>query len=43
VTSTGGWLDLTNRKLIVPPEALLAAMRSLAQTEDFQVLASSVK
>ena len=43
VTSAGGWLDLTSRKLIVPPEALLAAMRSLAPADDFQVLASSVK
>ncbi|MEP7358346.1 MAG: thioesterase family protein [Anaerolineales bacterium] len=43
VTSTGGWLDLAARKLVVPPEALLAAMRSLPPTEDFQVLASSIK
>jgi acyl-CoA thioester hydrolase len=43
VTSTGGWLDLTTRKLIVPPEGLLAALRSLSQTDDFQILASSVK
>ena len=26
VTSTGGWLDLTARKLIAPPEALRAAL-----------------
>ena len=31
----GGWLDLTIRKLIVPPEALLTALRSLTPTEDF--------
>ena len=43
VTSTGGWLDLTTRKLIVPPEGLRAALRSLSQTDDFQILASSVK
>lgn len=43
VTSTGGWLDLTTRRLIVPPEALQAALRSLTRTEDFQVLASSIK
>jgi acyl-CoA thioester hydrolase len=43
VTSTGGWLDLASRKLIIPPEALLAAIRSLTPTEDFQVLASSIK
>ena len=43
VTSTGGWLDLVTRKLIVPPGELLAALRSLTPTEDFQVLASSIK
>jgi acyl-CoA thioester hydrolase len=43
VTSTGGWLDLTSRKLVVPPAELLAAMRSLSQAEDFQVLESSIK
>jgi acyl-CoA thioester hydrolase len=43
VTSTGGWLDLTTRKLVTPPEGLLAALRSLTPTEDFQVLASSIK
>src|SRR5512147_1993944 len=32
VTSTGGWLDLTVRKLVVPPEELLTALRSLTQT-----------
>ena len=43
VTSTGGWLDLSARKLIVPPAALLAAMQSLPQTEDFAILASSIR
>jgi acyl-CoA thioester hydrolase len=43
VTSTGGWLDLATRKLITPPEGLLAALRSLTPTEDFQVLTSSIK
>ena len=43
VTSTGGWLDLATRKLTIPPQALLAALRSLSPTEDFQVLASSIK
>jgi acyl-CoA thioester hydrolase len=43
VTSTGGWLDLSLRKLVAPPEALLAALRSLPQTEDFQALSSSIK
>ncbi len=35
VTSAGGWLDLTARKLVAPPEALHAAMKSLPQTNDF--------
>ncbi|MFD0738708.1 thioesterase, partial [Lysobacter koreensis] len=43
VTSAGGWLDLALRKLTTPPEALLAALRSLPVTEDFQALASSIK
>lgn len=43
VTSTGGWLDLATRKLIVPPQMLLKAMQSLPKTDDFQVLASSIK
>jgi acyl-CoA thioester hydrolase len=43
VTSTGGWLDLATRKLVIPPEALLAALRSLTPTKDFQILASSIK
>lgn len=43
VTSTGGWLNLAARKLIVPPEGLFAAMQTLAKTEDFEVLPVSVK
>jgi len=43
VTSAGGWLDLAIRKLIVPPDALFQAMRALQKTDDFQVLASSIK
>ena len=35
VTSTGAWLDLAARKLVAPPEALLAALRALPRTEDF--------
>ena len=41
VSSYAGWLDLSARRLVVPPEALLAALRSLPQTDDFQVLPSS--
>ena len=43
VTSTGGWLDLAARKLIVPPPALFDAMVSLGRTDDFVVLPSSIK
>lgn len=43
VTSSGGWLDLTARKLVAPPEALLKAMKSLDQTSDFMVLPSSLR
>jgi len=43
VTSTGGWLDLAQRKLIAPPPALLSAMNSLEKTSDFAVLPSSIK
>jgi acyl-CoA thioester hydrolase len=43
VTSAGGWLDLAARKLVVPPPALLAALRSLPKTDDFQAFASSIK
>ena len=43
VSSSGGWLDWTTRKLVIPPQALLAALRTLTPTEDFQVLTSSIK
>lgn len=43
VTSAGGWLNLTDRKLIVPPPALLSAMNALEKTSDFIVLPSSIK
>lgn len=35
VTSSGGWLDRVRRKLVVPPETLLAALRALTQTSDY--------
>ncbi|HME40400.1 MAG TPA: thioesterase family protein [Steroidobacteraceae bacterium] len=41
VTSTAGWFDLTQRKLVCPPDKLLQALRDLAQSEDFKVLPSS--
>ncbi len=43
VTSAGGWLSLAERKLVVPPPALLSAMNSLEKTSDFVVLPSSIK
>jgi acyl-CoA thioester hydrolase len=43
VTSAGGWLDLSARKLVTPPAALHDAILSLARTADFTVLPSSLK
>jgi acyl-CoA thioester hydrolase len=43
VTSTGGWLDLEQRKLARPPQELLAVMRLLERTADFEELPSSLK
>lgn len=41
VTSTAGWLDLAQRKLVWPPEALLQALRDADRSDDFQVLPNS--
>ncbi|HEX8197377.1 MAG TPA: thioesterase family protein, partial [Pyrinomonadaceae bacterium] len=35
LTTTGGWLSLETRKLIVPPQNLADVMKSLARTDDF--------
>lgn len=43
VTSLAGWLDLDARKLIVPPEPIVRALRALERTDDFEVLPSSVR
>lgn len=43
VTSVGGWLDLRERKLTVPPEILIEAWNSLPKTTDFEVLPSSIR
>jgi acyl-CoA thioester hydrolase len=43
VTSEGGWLDLTQRRLTVPPGDLAAAMWRLPRTDDFEVLNSSAR
>ena len=38
VTSTGGWLDLRARKLVVPPPALAEAMRMVPRCSNFAEL-----
>ncbi len=38
VLSSGGWLDLAARRLVVPPAALLEAMRQMPRTEHFSEL-----
>jgi len=43
VTSTGGWLDLAERRLVAPPAALLSVMNMLEKTSDFAILPSSVR
>jgi acyl-CoA thioester hydrolase len=43
VTSSGGWLSLTERKLVAPPAGLQAALNKLDRTDDFIVLGSSIK
>lgn len=35
VRSTGGWLDLEERKLVAPPAALLAALRQVPRAPGF--------
>ena len=35
VTSTVGWLDLQERKLVAPPPALAALLRDLERADDF--------
>lgn len=41
--TVGGWLHLDQRKLVPPPDALLAAMRALPRTPEFAELPSSLK
>jgi acyl-CoA thioester hydrolase len=38
LTSTGGWLDLSQRRLVVSPEALADLLEALSRTEDFEEL-----
>jgi acyl-CoA thioester hydrolase len=39
----GGWLDLANRRLAVPPPELLEIMNRIVRTDDFVVLPPSVR
>lgn len=43
VTNTGGWLNLATRRLIAAPQPVLAALRVLPRTVDFQTLTCSVR
>jgi acyl-CoA thioester hydrolase len=38
VNSSGGWLDLTARRLVVPPKNLLEMLEHAPRTEDFREL-----
>lgn len=43
VVSTGGWLDLEERRLVEPPAALREILLDLERTETFETLPSSLK
>jgi acyl-CoA thioester hydrolase len=43
VKSTGGWMDLNTRRLIIPSEKLYETMNSLSRTDSFSKLPSSQK
>ena len=43
VTTEAGWLDLAERRLVVPPAGLADALRRLPRTEGFEELASSAR
>jgi len=43
VTSTGGWMDLDRRKLIVPPPEMQEVLNAVLRTGDFEVLPTSIK
>jgi acyl-CoA thioester hydrolase len=42
VASMGGWLDLSARRLTLPPPALLQAMQDMPRSDDFSVLPSLI-
>ena len=43
LSSTGGWLDLSARRLTIPPVIIVEALNRLVRTTDYVVLESSVK
>ncbi|HMQ05141.1 MAG TPA: acyl-CoA thioesterase [Pyrinomonadaceae bacterium] len=43
VASVGGWLNLRERRLMEPPEAVKNAWSTLARSDDFEVLGSSLR
>jgi acyl-CoA thioester hydrolase len=43
VTSMGGWLDLSARRIVPAPEKLLEALDSLPKTGDFKQLETRIK
>ncbi|MFM7330199.1 MAG: acyl-CoA thioesterase [Brachymonas sp.] len=43
VSSTGGFLNLDTRKLVIPPPELIQIYQAMPKTEDFETLPSSMK
>lgn len=43
VTSTGGFLDLDTRKLVIPPTELLTIYQAMPRADDYETLPSSMK
>jgi acyl-CoA thioester hydrolase len=43
ITTTGGWLNLFERKLIAPPEKLAQALRQLVRSDDYEELPKSAR
>jgi acyl-CoA thioester hydrolase len=43
VTSTGGFLNLDTRKLVIPPPELVTIYQAMPKTEDYEALPSSLR
>lgn len=43
IQTTGGWFDLKERKLTVPPPPLFEGLSALSRTADFEAMPSSIK